>query len=64
MHIRRPSARSIVRVSLSKGSPPEAICQRDSSITQITAPVSSSKEILVQSAYPLHMAFRLFAVRP
>ncbi|KRX55340.1 hypothetical protein T06_3080 [Trichinella sp. T6] len=53
MHIRRPSVSSIVPVSLSKGSPPEVICQRDSGITETTDPVSSSKETLV----PLSIAF-------
>ncbi|KRZ69653.1 hypothetical protein T10_162 [Trichinella papuae] len=52
MHIRRPSASSIVPVSLSKGSPPEATCQRDSGITETTAPVSSSKETLVPLSLP------------
>ncbi|KRX23261.1 hypothetical protein T07_10422 [Trichinella nelsoni] len=52
MHIRRPSASSIVPVSVSKGSPPEAICQRDSGITEATALVSSSKENLVPLSLP------------
>ncbi|KRX20006.1 hypothetical protein T07_13351 [Trichinella nelsoni] len=33
MHIRRSCASSIVAVSLSKGSTPEATCQRNSGIT-------------------------------
>ncbi|KRY43671.1 hypothetical protein T03_10776 [Trichinella britovi] len=52
MHIRRPSASSIFPVFLSKGSPPEATCQRDSGITETTAPVSSSKETLVPLSLP------------
>ncbi|KRZ87933.1 hypothetical protein T08_12450 [Trichinella sp. T8] len=52
MHIRRPSASSIVPVSLSKGSPPEVICQRDSGITETTAPVSSNKQTLVPLSLP------------
>ncbi|KRY26580.1 hypothetical protein T01_15034 [Trichinella spiralis] len=52
MHIHRPSASSIVPVSLSKGSPPEVICQRDSGITETTAPVSNSKETLVPLSLP------------
>ncbi|KRY23923.1 hypothetical protein T12_503 [Trichinella patagoniensis] len=52
MHIRRPSASSIVPVSLSKGSLPEATCQRDSGITETTAPVSSSKETFVPLSLP------------
>ncbi|KRY59237.1 hypothetical protein T03_4547 [Trichinella britovi] len=52
MHIRRPSASSIVPVSLSKGSPPEVICQRDSGITETTALVSSNKETLVPLSLP------------
>ncbi|KRY16795.1 hypothetical protein T12_3545 [Trichinella patagoniensis] len=52
MHIRRPSVSSIVPVSLCKGSPPEAICQRDSGKTETTVPVSSSKETLVPLSIP------------
>ncbi|KRX77528.1 hypothetical protein T06_14535 [Trichinella sp. T6] len=52
MHIRRPSASTIVPIFLSKGSPPEAICQRDSG-TETTAPMSSSKETLI----PLSLLF-------
>ncbi|KRY28773.1 hypothetical protein T01_3108 [Trichinella spiralis] len=52
MHICRPSASGIAPVSLSKGSPPEVICQRDSGITETTAPVSSSKETLVPLSLP------------
>ncbi|KRX18452.1 hypothetical protein T07_12622 [Trichinella nelsoni] len=47
MHIRRPSASSIVPAFLSKESPPEAICQRESGITETTAPVSSSPPLCV-----------------
>ncbi|KRX63818.1 hypothetical protein T09_3608 [Trichinella sp. T9] len=53
MHIRRPSANSIFPDSLSKGSPPEATCQRDSGITGTTGPVSSGKITLV----PLRLPF-------
>ncbi|KRX52647.1 hypothetical protein T09_12578 [Trichinella sp. T9] len=52
MHIHRPSASSIVPVSLSEGSPPEVICQRDSGITETTAPMSNSKETLVPLSLP------------
>ncbi|KRX83547.1 hypothetical protein T06_4393 [Trichinella sp. T6] len=52
MRIRRPSASSIVPVSLSEGSPPEVICQRDSGITETTALVSSNKETLVPLTLP------------
>ncbi|KRZ80432.1 hypothetical protein T10_5578 [Trichinella papuae] len=52
MHIRRPSTSSIVFFSLIEGSPPEALCQRDSGITETTAPVSSSKETLVPFSLP------------
>ncbi|KRX18495.1 hypothetical protein T07_6263 [Trichinella nelsoni] len=41
-----------VSFSLFKGSPPDALCQRDSGITETTAPVSNSKETLVPFSLP------------